>query len=226
MNRLNIFIGWDDRESLAYHVLCHSIIRRASIPVTITPIKKNVLGDVYAREKGPTESTDFSLTRFLTPYLAEYKGLAVFMDCDMLCLADMAELIAYVREEPFKAVYVVKHNYIPKGQSKFLGNTQTAYPRKNWSSLMVFNCQHYTAQRITPGYVDKASGLELHRFGWLKDDEIGELPQEWNHLVGEYNVNPNAKILHYTLGTPCLPGYEDCDQAELWWQEMEHLKHG
>ena len=234
---LRIFIGYDSREPVAYHVLCHSILSRSTIPVAITPLKREHLSRVYTRQQGPTESTEFSLTRFLVPYLCDFKGSAIFMDCDMLCLCDVAELFAYLVANPSKAVQVVQHSYIPKDDTKFLGQQQTVYPRKNWSSMMLFN--NALCTRLRPDYVNTAQGLELHRFYWLRDQQlyatgkrnvpgdtdelnyIGALPLEYNWLVGEYSANTNARILHYTNGGPWfVEDYGSVDHAEDWLKEF------
>ena len=214
---LQIYIGYDPREAVAYDVLAHSIRRRASIPVTIKPLVQKELRDagLYTRSRGPTESTEFSLTRFLVPALADYRGWSLFMDCDMLCLADIAGLAAL--QDTNKAVMVVKHDYVPKTQRKFLDQVQTKYERKNWSSLMLFNNERCRA--LTPQYVNSASGLELHRFKWIDEASIGELPKEWNWLVTEYDYNPAAKLVHYTLGGPWFEPYRNCDYASEWLAE-------
>jgi hypothetical protein len=181
------------------------------------------LKGVYKRARGPTESTEFSLTRFLVPHLSGYKGWSVFMDCDMLCLADIAELAAHAKGAADKAVLVCKHDYVPRTERKFLDQVQTRYPRKNWSSLMLFNNERCRA--LTPEYVNSASGLELHRFAWTEDARIGDLPLEWNWLVGEYDRNPAAKIVHYTLGGPYFDEYRDCDYAAEWFAEFKAIGH-
>ena len=163
------------------------------------------------------------MTRFLVPYLSSFRGQAVFMDCDMLFQADVAELISLIDCMDHRPLYVVKHDYTPSTQVKFLDQPQTTYSCKNWSSFMVFNCDHYTARHLTPEFINKASGLDLHQFTWLDDIEIGELPLEWNWLVDEYKPNPDAKVLHYTLGGPWIPGYENCDQADLWLAEKNKM---
>src|SRR5262245_49800096 len=130
---LRVFIGYDPKESIAFYTLAHSILRRASGPVSITPLMRTQLQGVYNRERGPTESTDFSLTRFLTPWLSGYQGWSIYLDCDMLCrIGDIADLARYAIDGDEKAVFVCKHDYIPKSQRKFLGQVQTTYPRKNW----------------------------------------------------------------------------------------------
>lgn len=222
MQPLRIFIGYDPREAVAYHVLAHSILQRASRPVSITPLARKHLASVHSRPKAANESTDFSLTRFLVPYLCDYGGWALFMDCDMLCLTDIYDVMLYPMAEPGKAVYVCQHDYVPKATSKFLGAPQAAYPKKNWSSFMLFDCAQCEA--LTPAYVNTASGAELQRFEWLKG-EMGSLPLEWNWLVGEYPLNPTAKVLHYTLGGPWFEDYAGCDHAIDWLVEADAMLH-
>jgi hypothetical protein len=217
---LNLFIGHDPRESIAFYVLAHSILRRASIPVSITPLMRSQLRQLYWRERGPTESTEFSMTRFLVPALSGYRGWSLYMDCDMLCRVDIAALASLKDDE--KAVLVCKHDYVPRTQRKFLDQVQTRYARKNWSSLMLFNNER--CRVLTPEYVNTASGLDLHRFAWAQDARIGELPLEWNWLVGEYAYNPAAKIAHFTLGGPYFAEYRDCDYAEEWFAERRQMK--
>jgi hypothetical protein len=220
---LQVFIGYDPNETVAYHTLAHSILRRSSIPVSVAPLMQSQLRGVYKRPRGPTESTEFSLTRFLVPYLSGYRGWSVFMDCDMLCLADIAELAACAKGAEDKAVLVCKHDYVPRTERKFLDQVQTRYPRKNWSSLMLFNCERCRA--LTPDYVNSASGLDLHRFAWTEDARIGSLPLEWNWLVGEYDRTPAAKVVHYTLGGPYFDDYRDCDYAAEWFAERQAMLH-
>jgi hypothetical protein len=220
---LDFFIGYDPNETVAYYTLAHSIQRRASVPVRIAPLMRSQLKGVYRRARGPTESTEFSLTRFLVPYLAGYAGWSVFMDCDMLCRVDVAGLMGLLERQADKAVLVCKHDYVPKTARKFLDQVQTTYPRKNWSSLMVFN--NSRCRSLTADYVNSASGLELHRFAWTDDASIGEIPLEWNWLVGEYSYNPAANIVHYTLGGPYFDSYKDCDYADEWFAEREAMNH-
>ncbi len=219
---LNVYIGYDSRESVAFYTLAHSIMRRSSIPVSITPLMQSQLKGLYTRARGPTESTEFSLTRFLVPALADFRGWALFMDCDMLCRADIAQLQRYIAEQNDKAVLVCRHDYVPKTERKFLDQVQTKYPRKNWSSLMIFNNERCKA--LTPDYVNSATGLDLHRFKWLDDAQIGTLPLEWNWLVGEYDYRPDAKIVHYTLGGPYFDEYRACDYADEWFAEFDSMR--
>jgi hypothetical protein len=218
---LSVYIGYDPRESVAFYTLAHSILRRSSIPVCVAPLMQSQLKGLYTRPRGPTESTQFSMTRFLVPALSEYRGWSLYMDCDMLCRTDIAELAARTAETE-KSVIVCKHDYEPKAGRKFLNQVQTKYPRKNWSSLMLFNNER--CRGLTPQYVNSASGLDLHRFAWVEDGLIGELPLEWNWLVGEYDCNPAAKIAHFTLGGPYFDEYRQCDYADEWFAEFESLR--
>lgn len=215
---LRIFIGWDSREPIAFSVLAHSIWKRTSVPVSITPLKLSDLQRLYIRQRGPTESTEFSLSRFLVPHLSDYQGWSLFLDCDMLCLTDIAELWAYAMAYPDKAVHVCQHDYTPTSSVKFLNQPQTVYPRKNWSSAMLF--RNDLCKALTQQYVNTATGLELHRFQWTTDDKIGALPLEFNWLIGEYPKNEHAKILHWTLGGPWFSQYATADHASLWTNEL------
>lgn len=221
MTPLRIFIGYDSREPVAFAVLAHSILSRASIPVAITPLTLQSVRRMYSRQRGPTESTEFSLTRFLVPALCDFKGHAIFMDCDMLCRVDIGDINLPILANPGKAVWCCQHDYAPKAGVKFLGQAQTAYPKKNWSSLMAFDCAKCTA--LTPEYVNTASGLALHRFQWTDDASIGALPLEWNWLVGEYAPNTNAHVLHYTLGGPWFDEAKGCDHGDLWRTEAASM---
>ncbi len=219
---LNLFIGFDKAETVAYHVLAQSILSRASIPITICPLNRDNLKGIYTRERGPLESTDFSMSRFLAPYLSNYEGWSVFMDCDMLCLADIAELMALIKPEKNHAqsVYCVQHSYTPRTATKFLGQAQTQYPMKNWSSLMVFN--NSKCRDLTPDVVNSQSGLFLHQFQWA--DGIGSIPLEWNWLIDEYQGIPESpKMLHFTNGTPCFEDYQYCTGANLWHKEANEV---
>lgn len=212
---LRIMIGYDPAETVAYHVLCHSILRQASGPVSFTPINKaNIPEFTRGIEDG---STEFSFSRFLTPYLAGYEGQAIFMDCDMLVVGDIYDVLEYVDDSA--DVFCVKHEYEPIGGLKFLGNKQYIYPKKNWSSFMVFNCGSESSKRLTLEAVNNQSGKYLHQMLWA--GSVGSLPVEWNHLVGEYDSNPLARVVHYTLGTPCFEGYEVQEFSNEWYNEKE-----
>jgi hypothetical protein len=217
---INVFIGYDSREAVAFSVLAHSIYTRASEPVSVTPLMLSELKGVFARERHALQSTDFAFSRFLTPYLSWYGGWSIFTDCDMLVLDDIANLWR-LRDDRF-AVMVVKHDHQPRESIKFLGQPQTAYPKKNWSSVMLFN--NAKCRALSPEYVNRASGLELHQFKWLPDEAlIGELPRRWNHLVGYYNHDPDVSLVHYTLGGPYFEEYRDCEYAEEWRQELANM---
>lgn len=218
---IRVFIGFDEKETVAFHVLCHSIHAHASEPVSIAPLSLTQLGKVFHRERNPLQSTDFSFSRFLVPYLCNYEGWGIFLDCDMLFRADIAKLWA-LRDDRY-AVMVVKHDYVPKEETKFLGAVQTKYQKKNWSSVMLFNAAKCKA--LTPDYVNTATGLELHQFKWLGDDGlIGELPMRWNHLVGEYEHSNDAANVHYTIGGPYFNEYGDCDYADEWRTALKDLQ--
>lgn len=222
---LDIFIGYDSREDDAFRTLKYSIEKRSSIPVSIRPVKLKEVQDrgLYTRPRGPTESTEFSLTRFLVPAMSGYKGWSVFMDCDMLCRSDIAGLAAEIQLQPDKAVLVCQHDYTPSPERKFLNQVQTVYPRKNWSSVMLMN--NALCAALTPDYVNSASGLDLHRFNWLKDEAaIGKLGVEWNWLVTEYTYNTDAKIAHFTRGGPWFDEYRTCDYADEWFAEFESMR--
>jgi hypothetical protein len=210
---INIFIGYDNKEKVAFNTLAYSIIKNSTKPVAITPIALNNIKDDFVRERNNLSSTEFSFSRFIIPHLMNYQGWALFMDCDMLMKADIAELWR-LRDDKY-AVQVCKHDYTPKEKTKFLGQPQTAYPKKNWSSFMLMNCKKCT--QLTPNYVNRASGLELHQFKWLEGDHlIGELPLEWNWLVGEYKYKEDVKNVHYTKGGPYFKDYKDCDYSVDW----------
>ena len=225
---LRIFIGYDSREPLAYHVLAHSILRRASRPVAITPLVQPMLRacGLYTRLTGPTESTEFSLTRFLVPYLSGYQGVSLFLDCDMLAQCDLPiELEDYIRrlEASGSEVSCCQHTYTPRASPKFLGQVQTVYPRKNWSSFMIF--QNDRCRALTPDAVNHQSGLWLHRFEWAAQ-EIGALPLDFNWLVGEYAPRIESRVLHYTLGGPWFDESVSCDHADVWHREHRALVGG
>lgn len=220
---LNIYIGYDAKEAVAYHVLCHSLLKRATAPISITPLVRDHFRAFFTRERGPLDSTDFSITRFLVPYLSGYQGWSVFMDCDVLCQTDITQVWGDMKPPFNPAVWVCQHDYTPKDGQKMLGQAQTSYPRKNWSSFMVFDNQQCHA--LTPDYVSQASGLDLHRFNWLKSPEweIGALPLDWNWLVGEYPANPHARMLHYTRGGPWWSQWRESDHAAEWLAEYRDL---
>jgi hypothetical protein len=221
---IKIFIGFDPCESAAFHVLSHSIQARASEPVSICPLMLTQLKGKMTRPQNPMQSTEFAFSRFLVPSLCDFDGWAIFMDCDMLVVDDIANLWA-LRDDAY-AVMCVQHDHVPQETSKFLDRPQTIYERKNWSSVMLFNTAKCRA--LTPDYVNSASGLQLHRFQWLEDDaEIGEIPHRWNHLVDYDPVLPIAEIsnLHWTVGGPYFEKYKDSSYADLWFAERDATFH-
>ena len=216
---IRVFIGYDYKESIAYHVLCQSIMDNASGPVCFTPIYLKNL-PFFSRERDPKQSTDFSFSRFLVPFLCDYQGMALFVDCDMLCLGDVYKLFA---QADGSAVQVVQHDYTPKTVTKFLGNVQTVYAKKNWSSVMLFDCSHPDCKNLTPEYVNTATGLELHQFKWT--DSAGELSADWNYLVGEQESKGHQNLIHYTLGGPYFKDHKDCEYAQEWAEYLERAGH-
>lgn len=210
-----VFIGYDPREAIAYHVCVNSIIRNASAPVAIVPVALNLFKDYT--ETHTDGSNHFIYTRFLVPWLMSWKGRAVFVDGDMIVRGDIVELYEILDLD--KDVAVVKHDYRTRRTEKYMGAKNEDYPRKNWSSVIVWNCNSFPNRKLTPEFVMKSTGADLHRFTWLHDDRIQALPPEWNWLPDEYDANPNAKLLHYTLGTPCFHEFADTPQSEEWHRE-------
>jgi lipopolysaccharide biosynthesis glycosyltransferase len=162
-------------------------------------------------------SNSFIYSRFLVPSLMQYKGWAIFIDGDMILRDDVAKL--WELRDDSKAVMVVKHDYKTKMKKKYLGSPNEDYPRKNWSSVIMWNCGHPANKNVTPEFVENSTGAELHRFTWLDDSLIGELPIEWNWLPDEFGVNEGAKLLHYTLGTPCFHEFALTPMGAEWHRE-------
>jgi lipopolysaccharide biosynthesis glycosyltransferase len=221
---LPIVIGVDRREWPAYHVLAHSIITRASGPVSIIPLYLPALeahGEMW-RERHPKQSTDFSFSRFLAPQLVGYRGKVLFMDCDMLCLGDVYETLGYCGLG--QDVAVVKHDYQPKNETKFLGEPQTKYEKKLWSAVMVFNAFTGNCQSLSDRYINNAQGIALHQFHWANETRIGELPEAWqfipNHSEPRVKLQ-DAKLIHWTEGGPWLDEYDDAPYAKLWFDEAD-----
>ena len=215
MTPIPVFVGYDPREAIAYHTCVNSIIRHASQPVAIVPIALNLFQDY--KETHTDGSNHFIYTRFLVPHLMGFKGWAIFIDGDMIIRGDIVEL--WNLREVDKDVMVVKHDYQTCMPVKYLGAKNEDYPRKNWSSVILWNCNSFPNRQLTPEFVQKSSGSFLHRFSWLDDDRIGELPPEWNWLPDEYGANTEAKLLHYTLGTPCFQEFADTPQGNEWHRE-------
>lgn len=218
---INTFIGYDTRESIAYHVCASSILKRSSMPIAVTPLSLATLKSCYS-ESHNDGSNQFTYSRFLVPHLMDYRGWAIFMDGDMVVLDDIVDLWN-LRDEQYAAM-VVKHNYTTSSAIKYLGNKNENYPCKNWSSVILWNCGHPKNKKLTSEFVATATGAELHRFSWLDHDtDIGNIPIEWNWLPDEFGANNQAKLIHYTLGTPCFPEYKDTSMSELWHKERSNL---
>ena len=216
-----VYVGYDRREDIAYHVCCHSMDRNSSVPIAIKPLVQDRLraDGLYSREIDPLASTDFTYTRFFVPYLAGYEGWALFCDCDFLWTSDISDLIS-LADDRF-AVMCVHHDHRPTERSKMEGREQTVYPRKNWSSLVLFNCSHEANAALTPGLANHETGKYLHRFGWLDDALIGEIPERWNWLEGwnEMPEHGTPAAIHYTRGGPWFDDWKDVDYADLWLEE-------
>ena len=210
---IRIFIGYDEGEKIAFHVLAESIRKQSSEPISITPIDLSTIRNHFIRDKQSNQSTEFAFSRFMVPYLSNYEGWSIFMDCDMLLRTDINELWK-LKDEDY-AVMCVKHDYEPKQDVKFRGAKNEKFPKKNWSSMMLMN--NAKCKLLTPEYVRTASGLELHQFKWLESErDIGAIPKTWNWLVGEYEYNPLANNVHFTLGGPYFYDYVNCDYSKEW----------
>ena len=210
---INVFIGFDEGEKVSYHILSESIRRKSSVPVSITPLCLSNLPE-FKRELQPNQSTEFAFSRFLVPYLSEYKGWSLFLDCDMMFRDDIKKL--WDMRDNNKSIMCCKHDYIPKQNVKFRGAKNEPFPKKNWSSFMLMN--NHRCKMLSKEYVETASGLELHQFKWTHEENVGELPLEWNWLVGEYVYNKDAKNVHWTLGGPYFKDYKTSDYADEWFR--------
>ena len=221
MNTINepvFFIGYDPKEDIAYRVWKQSLLTRSTIKIKAFALKQFELRSIgfYKRENDPLASTEFTYTRFLIPALMNYKGWAVFCDCDILFLADIKNLFSNLSND--KAIYCVKHDYTPKEKHKMDGRQQTVYPRKNWSSFVIFNCSHPANKKLTIDLANKETGSYLHQFKWLKDNQIGDLDERWNWLEGWTSKHNSKKpfAVHYTRGGPWFNEWEDVEYADLW----------
>jgi len=219
---IRMTIGFDQREAVAYHTFCQSVLEKTTEPVAFTPLLLTALGG-YS-EKHNDGSNSFIYSRFLTPFLFDFKGWAIFADGDMICRSDIAKL--WSLRDDSKAVLCAKHDYKTKMTDKYLGNKNQDYPRKNWSSLVLWNCGHPKNSILTPEFVQRQTGAFLHRFTWLQDEEIGEISKDWNWLTTEYEENYKANLLHYTLGTPCFKDFKNSDMADEWHACFSRLKDG
>lgn len=223
---MKVYIGYDGREAEAYRVAEKSLRAHASHPVTVTPLDAERLaacgllrraqdrrGYTYDIASNAPQATDFAISRFLVPHLAQ-TGWALFVDCDVVFLADVAELFDQVDHD--KAVMVVKHRQPETAGTKMDGQAQVAYPRKNWSSVVMWNCEHPANRRLSLQDVNERPGRDLHAFYWLHDSEIGSLTPDWNWLVGVQEKPLFPKIAHFTLGGPFTPGWNGAEHDDLW----------
>lgn len=206
-----VFVGFDPREAAAYHVFCQSVIEHASVPVEFIPLHRPMLSDFDGQRDG---TNAFIFSRFLVPQLMNFDNRwALFADGDMVMRADIAEL--WKLREVTKALMVVKHDYRTKERRKYIGTAiesdNVDYPKKNQSSVMLWNCGHYANRLLTRQFVTEAPGHFLHRFEWLRDSQIGELPVEWNKLVREQELSDADCIRHHTLGSPAIEHYAKDD---------------
>lgn len=219
---MKIYVGYDSREDIAWQVCRHSLLRHAGTGLEVHPLRQSALRELglYGRAIDAKASTEFSITRFLTPYLAAYDGWSVFTDCDFLFTADIRKLEREL--DPSKAIHVVQHDYTPALAVKMDGKAQHIYPRKNWSSFIAFNGAHKAVKALTPAIVNSAEPAFLHRFTWVDEAAVGNLQLGWNFLVGEYPkpAQPPAAI-HYTNGGPWLENHANADYGELWLAERD-----
>ena len=218
---VRIFIGYDPVERVSYHTLAHSIIERTSELISITPLGNTVLNEhFWHRRRGEHDSTEFSNARWLVPELCDFVGHAIFMDCDMICNADIADLWAQRSDD--HALVVRKHKmHVKEGDRKMLGKRQAAYNRKNWSSLMLINCAHPSWKSINP---ELDEGLDLHQLVYLEDHEIGSLNGSWNQLLapGEIDLSVWPNLAHFTWGGP-WHGWTRYYECELWCRELRDM---
>ena len=223
MNNLNIYIGYDSKEDIAYRVCKYSILKRSRSNIKITSLKlyELVAKKLYMRDIDPLASTEFTYSRFLVPALNNYKGWAIFCDCDFIFFEDISNILNDIDKS--KAVYCVQHDYTPKEKHKMDGQKQTIYPRKNWSSFILFNCSHPSNKKLNLDLVNSETGSFLHQFKWLEDNEIGSLDERWNWLEG-WTSNHNDKkpyAVHYTRGGPWFDEWQDVEFASEWIKERE-----
>ncbi|KAG8388313.1 hypothetical protein BUALT_Bualt02G0112600 [Buddleja alternifolia] len=216
-------------EDLAYEVCRYSLLKRSSPPLEIIPIKQSELhkNGVNWRERAKLESTEFSFLRFLTPFLANYENWAMFVDCDFLYLHDIKDLVELVDDK--YTIMWVQHDYAPKETTKMDRPRANGVPEEELASMVLYNCGHFKNRVLTPEVVNKETGAFLHRFQWLEDDEIGEVPFVWNFLVGHNKIVEGdqkrfPRAIHYTLGGPWFEQWKDCEFGELWLNELVEYK--
>ena len=225
MAKIKIFIGFDRLNRIPTYALTDSILENSSIPVEFNYLHKGTLKEIFTRPKGEYDSTEFSISRFLVPYLSNYEGWSLFIDNDMLVEGDVAELKKLMSGD--FTVRCTKHNQVVENDKKFLGEKQTKYNMKNWTSVMIFN--NAKCRALTPEYINSAHGLELHQFKWLNniDQEIGEIPLEWNYLcdvksIGQEKIT-EPKLIHYTEGGPYFKATPNCEFADNWVKVYERI---
>ena len=220
---LTFFIGYDSKEDIAYRVCKYSLIKRASSNIKVASLKIDELiaKKLYTRNIDPLASTQFTYSRFLVPKLMNYKGWAVFCDCDFIFLEDVNKLSENL--DPTKAIYCVQHEYTPKEKHKMDGQKQTIYPRKNWSSFIIYNCAHPSVKKLTLEIVNNESGAYLHQFKWCNDNEIGALDERWNWLEGWTSTHNQNKpfAVHFTRGGPWFSEWQDVEYANEWISERD-----
>ena len=217
------FIGYDSKEDIAYRVCKFSILKNTKSKISINSLKlyELISKGMYTRLVDPLASTEFTYSRFLVPALMNFKGWAVFCDCDFLFFEDVSKLSLEL--DPNKAIYCVQHDYTPKEKHKMDGQQQTIYPRKNWSSFIVFNCSHPSNKKLDIKTVNSETGSYLHQFKWLNDNEIGSLDERWNWLEGwTSRHNKQAPFaVHYTRGGPWFNEWQDVEFAKEWIEERD-----
>lgn len=232
---LRVFVGYDSREDEAYQVCRHSILRHASKPVLVTPLKQPALRRMGLYRRAPLPdtrvdsvdgknfSTEFTFTRFLVPHLMQYEGWAVFMDCDFLLRADIAKVFKLA--EGRCAAMVVHHDHKPGEWLKMDGLKQSAYKGKNWSSFVLWNCGHPDNELLSVDDINNRPGWWLHRFKWIRDVwKLGSLPEEWNWLEGHSPPDIDPKAVHYTRGGPWFDAWKNVDYADEWWNEKRLME--
>jgi lipopolysaccharide biosynthesis glycosyltransferase len=228
---MKIFIGWDSKQEMASKVCEYSMRANSSANLDITHLNRNdlILSGHYFRRDGDPSSTEFTYSRFLAPFLCNYKGWCMFVDSDFLFTADVQDLFNVVYKQrgyTKKAAYCVKHiEYTPKSDTKFYGKPQLTFPKKNWSSMIIFNNAHPSTRQLTPMSVSNRLPQWLHRFSWLNEEagELGELPVSWNWLAGEYNyLDTPPQGIHFTNGGPFNEVYGQ-DYENLWTSYMQEM---